>query len=523
MIVVLLLSVVAFANAGPLDTCRVGAWSEWSPCVSSSMCSMIPVHSYSVPPTPEWDEGRDTMQKIQIAKTENWKAMDECREKGTCPEMMKLPLNGAYPCNAQGIAGDIPCLNIDQESFLTFTQMGYVPISGDNSPRGNDVWGWTDPVNGDEYAIMGLTGATTFVRVTNPKQPVPVGVLNSQTGPSSWRDIKVIGNWAYIVSEARDHGLQVFDLTRLRGRDTIGRFTADAVNTDFGNAHNIVANEATGYVYVVGATQTTYPRVCRGGLLVIDVRNPRQPTYAGCFGGDGYVHDAQCVNYRGPDSRYTGREICFCFNENSLTIVDASNKASMSVIAKTAYTNVAYTHQGWVTEDHRVILLDDEQDEYRLASNSQFTKTYVWDIDSLTAPTLRSVFQASVRSIDHNQYIIGDLTYQANYESGLRILRLNRSTFTLSLVAYFDVFPSRTTSEFNGAWSTYPYFKSGNVLISSIDYGLFVVRPRVAEINKLIESQTTYGEQNRTRSVLSDGAVCPALVETRACDAPELC
>jgi len=257
----------------------------------------------------------------------------------------------------------------------------------------------------------------------------------------------------------------------------------------------------------------------------LDVRNPRAPAYVGCFGGDGYVHDAQCVNYKGPDTRYSGREICFCFNENSLTLVDVTNKAAMAVIAKTAYTNVAYTHQGWLTEDHRVILLDDEQDEYRLASNSQFTKTYVWDVSDLRLPTLKSVFQAAVRSIDHNQYIIGDLTYQANYESGLRILRLNRAAFTLSQVAYFDVFPSRTTSEFNGAWSVYPYFKSGTVVISSIDYGLFIVRPNMTEINKLIESEDTYAEQVRTRPILSrgDGSVCPAAIETRACVAPALC
>jgi len=48
------------------------------------------------------------------------------------------------------------------------------------SPEGNDVWGWTDPINNDEYAIMGLTAATTFVRITDPRNPVPVGVLYTE-------------------------------------------------------------------------------------------------------------------------------------------------------------------------------------------------------------------------------------------------------------------------------------------------------------------------------------------------------
>jgi len=460
-----------------------------------------------------------------VEKAASWKAIDDCKAAGTCPEMQRLPLNGDYVCNpGTGLAGDIPCLNIDQLSFLTFAQLGYGnPIAGDNSPRGNDVWGWTD--GNDEYAIMGLTGGTAFVRITDPKNPVAVGFIYSRTVSSSWRDIKVIGNYAYIVSEARDHGLQVFDLTRLRGRDIITYFSPDAVSNVFGNAHNIVANEDTNFIYVVGATQTTYPQICRGGLLVMDVRNPLNPTYVGCFGGDGYVHDAQCVIYHGPDTRYTGRELCFCFNENSLTLVDVTNKNQMTMIAKSGYINVAYTHQGWLTEDHSTLLLDDEQDEYQKPAAQQFTKTYVWDVKDLLNPTLKTIYESSERSVDHNQYIIGDLSYQANYESGLRIVRINRDTFQLSTVGFFDVLPSRTTANFAGTWSVFPYYKSKVVAVSSIDYGLFIVKPNMNKIQALIDSEETYAQQTRTREVLSitPGSTCPALVESMTCAAPVLC
>jgi len=327
------------------------------------------------------------------------------------------------------------------------------------------------------------------------------------------------------VSEARDHGLQVFDLTRLRGRDIITYFSPDAVSNVFGNAHNIVANEDTNFIYVVGATQTTYPQICRGGLLVMDVRNPLNPTYVGCFGGDGYVHDAQCVIYHGPDTRYTGRELCFCFNENSLTLVDVTNKNQMTMIAKSGYINVAYTHQGWLTEDHSTLLLDDEQDEYQKPAAQQFTKTYVWDVKDLLNPTLKTIYESSERSVDHNQYIIGDLSYQANYESGLRIVRINRDTFQLSTVGFFDVLPSRTTANFAGTWSVFPYYKSKVVAVSSIDYGLFIVKPNMNKIQALIDSEETYAQQTRTREVLSitPGSTCPALVESMTCAAPVLC
>jgi len=256
--------------------------------------------------------------------------------------------------------------------------------------------------------------------------------------------------------------------------------------------------------------------------MAIDVSNPLAPTTAGCFGGDGYVHDAQCVIYKGPDANYAGREICFCFNEDTFTIVDATNKSPMTMIGKTGYVNAAYTHQGWVTDDHQVALMDDEQDEYNLGSNQQFTKTYYWDIRSLRAPVLKSVFQSSERSIDHNQYIIGNLVYQANYESGLRILSINRATETLSQVGYFDVYPARTAAQFNGAWSVYPYFPSGNIAISSINHGLFMVKANVAAINELIESGETYAEKTRNLTSVA-GGICEAISERIPCPAPKLC
>ena len=46
-----------------------------------------------------------------------------------------------------------------------------------------------------------------------------------------------------------------------------------------------------------------------GGLHAINVSDPLNPTFAGCFGGDGYVHDAQCTIYTGPDTEHQGKEV----------------------------------------------------------------------------------------------------------------------------------------------------------------------------------------------------------------------
>jgi hypothetical protein len=94
-----------------------------------------------------------------------------------------------------------------------------------------------------------------------------------RTVSSTWRDIKVIGNYAYIVSEARNHGLQVFDLTRLRGKTSAETFLPDATYKGFGNAHNIVSNEETNFVYVVGATQAGFPLSCRGNESCVHIND----------------------------------------------------------------------------------------------------------------------------------------------------------------------------------------------------------------------------------------------------------
>ena len=77
----------------------------------------------------------------------------------------------------------------------------------------------TDPQTGKNYAIMGLSNKTSFVDITDPANPIHLGDLPGHSHGILWRDIKVYRNHAFIVSEAMMHGMQVFDLTQLRGMD----------------------------------------------------------------------------------------------------------------------------------------------------------------------------------------------------------------------------------------------------------------------------------------------------------------
>lgn len=318
-----------------------------------------------------------------------------------------------------------------------------------------------------------------------------MGRLPTQTEPSSWRDIKVIGNHAYIGSEARDHGLQIFDLAKLLKVDPKDPPSFDIRNdltahfNGFGSSHNIVANEETQTIFAVG---TQRGEKCRGGLWMIDVSNPRRPQDNGCVAQDGYVHDAQCVIYTGPQRAYRGHEICYCYNEDSLTIVDITRRTSPRQLSRTTYNGATYTHQGWLaTKDQRYLLLDDELDEQNGNGPAAdgHTSTYIVDVSDLTYPVFTGVYKSPVKSIDHNQYVIDGLSYQSNYGSGLRVVNVSSiveddTGSQFKEVGFFDVRPEDDAVggevTFNGAWSVYPYLKSGHLLVNSIERGIYSLK-----------------------------------------------
>jgi choice-of-anchor B domain-containing protein len=302
--------------------------------------------------------------------------------------------------------------------------------------------------------------------------------------PSVWRDIKVIGSTAYIVADgAGQHGMQVFDLRRLRSVDVPpATFEPDYTYTEIASAHNVVADTLTEHLYVVAANSggTT----CGGGLHMVDAREPLQPTFAGCYhdagraGARGYTHDAQCVVYRGPDPDYQGREICLGSNETELNIADVTDKDSPVTVARAGYPNVAYAHQGWFDEEQRFFYMNDEGDE--LAGTVDGTRTLVWDLTDLDDPILANEYIGPVQASDHNLFIVGDRMYQSNYGSGLRVLDISDRENPRE-IAFFDSAPYNDdepgfSSAQSGAWSNYPFFEDGLVIFTSVREGLFIMR-----------------------------------------------
>ncbi len=215
---------------------------------------------------------------------------------------------------------------------------------------------------------------------------------------------------------------------------------------------------------------------------MIDLSDPGNPTFAGCYSHPeaGGTHDSQCVMYRGPDADYEGREICLHSNGGSFVLADVTDKSNPQTIIKTDHPNLAYTHQGWLTEDHRYFYMNDELDEMNALVTG--TRTLIWDVADLDDPALVGEYLHDAPASDHNLYIKGDLMYQANYQAGLQILDIS-DRLNPVLVAEFDTVPfGEDEAGFGGAWSTYPWFESGVLPVTSRGEGLFILRMKEQDI-----------------------------------------
>jgi len=388
---------------------------------------------------------------------------------------MSRAAQGPTPCSG-GTAAGFPCDGVDLIAHLPLS--AFQTNTGKAPAAANDLWGWTHKKR--EFVIWGVSEGHFFVEVTDSTPKVLAFVPSTDDRSSVWHDVKVLGDFAYMVADASpDHGMQIFDLKRLLSIDEYQVLTPDKTyfGTDkypVGMTHNLAVNEDSNFVYILGANNG-----CVGGLHAVDVSNPLKPKFAACFSGASTVHDAQCVIYEGPDKRYRGREICFCFNQDHVAILDVSDKSDIAILKRLDYDAVSFTHQGWLSSDQKYLVFGDEFDEQY--GRVPKTRTLVMNVEDLENPGDIQEYLGSTTATDHNLYVAkhkkDDYIYEANYRAGLQILKVkDYATADFVEVGRFDTYPENDSSDFAGAWSVYPYFKSGLVAVSSIEEGLFLVK-----------------------------------------------
>ncbi len=403
------------------------------------------------------------------------------QEKGWLATYRKLTTtaSSSQAC-VNGMSGANPCANIDRVAHVPLSAFDAEPSSA------NDIWGFVDLNTGREYALVGLANGTSVWDVTAPEAPVEVGhVAGAQSG---WRDIKVyqyhdanLGRYrayAYVTTEGVQ-GLQILDLTELPERVSL----ATVRNDDLLTAHNVYLSNvdyATGealegldaYLYVAGSNRDG------GAYRVYNLDNPEAPTLV-AVGAGGYIHDAASTVIRDERAAQCAHaeghcEVLVDFNETTVDLWDMTDKTQPVLISQTSYPGVGYVHSGWVSEDTLTVFVQDELDERGSGLN---TTLRAMSIQSLTEPQFVGTYTGPTRAIDHNGFTVGTTYYMSNYRRGLTVLDV-ADPANMEEIGYFDTFavPADNTASFNGAWGVYPFLPSGNLLVSDIEYGLWVLK-----------------------------------------------
>tara|TARA_B110000091_G_scaffold187350_1_gene208507 strand:- start:305 stop:826 length:522 start_codon:yes stop_codon:yes gene_type:complete len=98
-------------------------------------------------------------------------------------------------------------------------------------------------------------------------------------------------------------------------------------------------------------------------------------------------------------------------------------------------------------------------------------------------------YEGETSSVDHNGYVIGDKYYLANYSSGLRVVDISDiENRTMTASSYFDTYPSNNNANYKGSWNVYPFFESGNIVISGTN-GFTLVRDNSALGSSDVETE----------------------------------
>ena len=329
-----------------------------------------------------------------------------------------------------------PAENVSLFSHLTLADL--------NAEFAEDCWGYVSK-SGREYAIIGLAQGPGFVEITDPANPVIVDIINT---PNRARDMKVYGHYVYTSSDGGP--LNVIDVSQIDD----GIITL-VDSFPKGAAHNVVIDEVSGFLYLAGG----------GSLAALDLANPELPVFAGLWNGQ--THDAQVVTYT--EGKYAGRQIAFVFagGSGNVDIVDVTDKSKMFLMGSTSYPDAAYTHQGWLSDDRHYLYVSDELDSIQ--------RTSMFDVSDLTSPKFIGDFASTApTATDHNLYVRDGFIFETNYTSGLRVFNACDPLNPIE-VGFFDTFPANNNPSFSGAWSNYPFFPSGTVIVSDRSGGLFVL------------------------------------------------
>ena len=355
--------------------------------------------------------------------------------------------------------GESKAQEVIQGNLLAQWQQDDIPGSFTFDNAYNEIWGYA--INGKEYAILGSTLGTHFIDVTDTDNVFEAFFVEGKESNATiiHRDYHDNDGYLYAVSDEGQSSLQVIDLRFLPDSISIVYDSGQLLTT----SHNIFIDEDNDRLYSCAhrGAQTGY-----SALRVIDIQDPSNPidllgtstfeTYS-----VGHVHDA-----------FVKDNIAYLnCGPHGFGIVDMTNLDSLKLLAtldSDDYPDSGYNHSGWLTE---------QEDIYYMADENHGLAIKTIDVSDFSEVETVSTFDAGFEfptAIPHNLIVKGDVLYVSYYYNGLQVYDISERT-NPKRIMHYPTSSLPNGDSYEGAWGVYPFLPSGNILVSDMQEGLFVV------------------------------------------------
>jgi choice-of-anchor B domain-containing protein len=328
----------------------------------------------------------------------------------------------------------------------------------------NEVWGLH--VNDSEYAIIGSTAGTHFVNIDDPENPREDFFVQGTSYGSHiiHRDFHDYNGYLYIVSD-EDIGtlksaMQIVDISQLPEKIELVYESDDRIR----KAHNIFIDSSQAKLYgfaVKGGDDPYSP------LRIYDISDPLEPIQMGeyRFGLDGVIVGHYHDGFVRDNIAYLNAGL------DGLVIADLTdpdNPELLTHLSSSDYPESGYNHSGWLSDDGKYYFMGDE---------TWGTAMKVFDVSDPRNVELISRFDAesdSDISIAHNQIVHCNYLFASYYYDGLQVFDIRDPERPIRAMQYSTTeLPHRVNYE--GAWGVYPFLPSGNILVSDMQNGLFII------------------------------------------------
>ena len=316
----------------------------------------------------------------------------------------------------------------------------------------NEVYGFAN--NGMEYGVIGSTMGTHIIDVTDPTNPYEIAMVPGafQGIGVTHRDFHVMGNYLYAVcDQGTNSTLQIIDFSNLPNNVSLV-YDSDSL---FNVSHNIYIDTVTKKLYACDVSGFNNSITWDSPLMVFDISNPIQPVLLHDMSGYfNTVHDIWIEN----DTAYIN------IPSTGLLIYDFSANPTQ-IGSLTSYPFQGTNHSGW--KKNNLYIFADENHGYdvKLLNTSDLNNLSIYGfLSSGISPS----------SIAHNIIIKDQFVYLSYYHDGLQIFDISDPSNPLK-VGFYDTYLPNHHNGYAGAWGIYPMLPSGNILISDIQSGLYVL------------------------------------------------